>query len=169
MDRCFDPPVCRVLIAKADRLCAQTLNEAVRTTFPGAVRVIVRSLAEARSAFDRSGFDLVVAGVNFGDGEIFDLIEGLPSSRERRVLIVAARPTRSVVRRLSELPVVGIFDAAAEDPEDLMFALLNASLGLPCLSAALALEPWPVRTQRAAMRARPHAAPILATHDRGAW
>jgi hypothetical protein len=56
------------------------------------------------------------------------------------LLVLTVPAERSTARRLRELRVAGIFDAASEDPEDFPFALHNVSLGLPCLSEAVARE-----------------------------
>ncbi|MBI5766245.1 MAG: hypothetical protein HZA93_00500 [Verrucomicrobia bacterium] len=171
MVKTINPGIRRVLILKSDRLCAQALGDAARSAFPGAGRVIARSLAEARSELDRGSFELIVAGVSFGDGEIFDLIEAgaAAGNTPSRWLVVTARPARSVVRRLRELPVAGIFDAATEDPEDFSFALLSVSLGLPCLSAALAQDSWVARRCPVPSRRQPTGDRVVAPVGRSGW
>lgn len=165
------PPIVRVLILKSDRLCAQLLRGYVTTVLPGATCVAVRTLAEARSELDRAEFDLIVAGVSFEDGEIFDLVECCEGAQAAscRLLVVTARPARSAVRRLRELAVAGIFDASAEDPEDFSFALMSVSLGLPCLSAALARGDQLPQQRATASRSRSRAEPELMGLNSNRW
>jgi hypothetical protein len=135
-----------VLILKADRLCAITLREMVRDTFPWAKVTVVAGVAAARSALRAAACNLLVSGVTLPDGCLLDLLESPEMARRRgcRVLVATSKARTPAIRWLRQLPVAGIFDTAGEDPEDFSFALLNVSLGLPCLSATM-LAPAPLR------------------------
>jgi DNA-binding NarL/FixJ family response regulator len=115
-----------VLILKADRLCAETLRELTLQVLPASKIRLANSIPAAASILARESIDLLLTGTGTSlNGDVVDFLADCVTSpgRPRRILIVTAHDAQRVFGALRALPIQGVFDSAAEPPEQFTNAL----------------------------------------------
>lgn len=126
-----------VLILKSNRLAADSLQQHVQFVYPHAAVTICTRVENACTVLASSRVDLLVAGVSFADGDVFDLLSETAVARERslRVLIVTSRRGPRIFVSLRAMNVTGMFDCADEPAETLRLVLRHVECGRSYWSA----------------------------------
>lgn len=127
MEPATTPGICSVLILKADRLYADALRQQALQVFPQSNATIAVSLDAAQALLSAGQVDVLVTGVGTSmEADVLDLLArsmSQPSRRARHVLVVTNRREYRVLVALRALAVDGVFDSAAEPPEQFANAL----------------------------------------------
>lgn len=121
----------RILILKADLICAEALRAAAERLFPSAAIILVSRIERAQAVLDVMDFDLLVTGLDLPDGDaldfIFDRVKSL--RRARRILVVTQHHGQHVLETLREWQVDGVFDPSSEGPRSFEHALRTVAGG----------------------------------------
>jgi DNA-binding NarL/FixJ family response regulator len=120
----FSPDSPKILILKADMLCAGMLEAATRRVFPTATLRRETTLESARRYLADERVDLLLAGVGLPDGDTLDLLAEHPERRRfGSALVITARQEHRVLTVLKGLAIRGIFDPSDEDLDRFELAL----------------------------------------------
>jgi DNA-binding NarL/FixJ family response regulator len=123
---CFSSP--KILILKADILCASALKTAVQSIFPNALVRRATTLEKAGEALANEPVDLLLTGVSLCDGDTLDLLGEEPPSRKfQRALVITGRQECRTLAVLKGLPIHGIFDPMSEGHDRLELAIRTVS------------------------------------------
>ena len=134
------PHVPAVLILKADRLYARSIQQAVQTVLPEARVVLATCIDSAAASLGAQSFDLIVTGLEPGlKGDVLDFVSARSRSaaRTERTLVVSAEFEQRVVVALRTLAVTGVFDTATELPGSFLQALEAVMSGQRYWSASV--------------------------------
>ncbi len=114
-----------VLILKADRLSAESLQRHVQQVFPAAKVCLASRLEQAAAIISSGNSGLFLTGVRILDGDVLDFLAGLPPVRSEamRTLVVTSRKDFRVLAGLRSLPIKGVFDSLTEGPKEFAKAL----------------------------------------------
>lgn len=106
----------RILILKADLICAEALRDSAQRTFPHAAVVLVSRIERAEAVLNVMQFDLLVTGLDLPDGDALDFIFACAKSlrRARRVLVVTQHHEQRTLETLHAWRVEGVFDPSSE-------------------------------------------------------
>jgi DNA-binding NarL/FixJ family response regulator len=129
----------RVLIVKADRLCAEILRRSVTSAFPEASVALAHRLAGANAALSAESFDLLISGIAMPDGDMLDLLAAVLGDARRvdRALIVTGRRESHIFESLRALPIDGLLDTASEGLREFDAAVRSVMAGVPYWSPAV--------------------------------
>jgi DNA-binding NarL/FixJ family response regulator len=109
-------PAClRILILKADTLCASVLEYATRRVFPAATFRRENTMKQAVKFLASEPVDLLLTGIGLTDGDTLDLLSEAPEQRKfTRALVVTGRSEHRILTVLKGLSIHGIFDPTSE-------------------------------------------------------
>lgn len=121
----------RVLILKADQLCAATLQAAAERALPGARVERVAHLAAAGMVLAAGGIELLLTGVAAMDGDTLDFLTRLtrPPRPARHILVVTGKHDHYVLANLRALAIDGVFDSWHDTPAQLERAITLVTAG----------------------------------------
>lgn len=124
-------PIKRVVILKADRLCAEMLRQVAARVLPEASFQLVRHVGEASAIAAEAPVDLLLTGVRMLDGDVLDFLNVTLGARGSimRALVISSRKEARLLKGLCEWDISGVFDPSAEGPEQLEEALRAAVAG----------------------------------------
>ena len=133
-------PIAAVLVLKSDRLYAEVVRQFTLRVFPGARVRLAASVDAAAEALAREPVDLLITGVGPNlEGDALELLapDSVHRTRFSRVLVVTGHRDYRLLIALRELDVDGGFDAAGEEPENLLVALRALASGQRYWSPAI--------------------------------
>lgn len=121
----------RILILKADLICAEALRATAERLFPSAAVLLVSRIERAQAVLAVMDFDLLVTGLDLPDGDALDFIftSAKTLRRARRVLVVTRRHEQQLLETLRAWQVDGVFDPASEGPRSFEHALRTVAGG----------------------------------------
>lgn len=110
----------RIVILKADRLCAGLLQQATAKVFPSAVFRHESTICGATAFLARETADLLLSGIGMMDGDTLDLLGEKEVDRRgfRHALVVTGRKEHRVLATLRSLPIEGVFDPTQDGAEE---------------------------------------------------
>jgi DNA-binding NarL/FixJ family response regulator len=120
----------RIVVAKAERLRAESIAQAAREACPDAGVIVCHSAAETELILRAEPAALGLIGLDLPDRDGLDLL--LQANRERwcrRVMIVSGRRDERTRQVLRSAPIDGCFDIAVEPPERLVAAIRKVVAG----------------------------------------
>jgi DNA-binding NarL/FixJ family response regulator len=121
----------RILIIKADRLCANILKQTALRVFPAASFRTESSRVGALNALEAEHADLLLTGVGLMDGDTLELLQAKASARRfTRALVVTGRREHRILATLRGLPIEGVFDPTSEGLEQLEEAIRLVATGV---------------------------------------
>lgn len=121
-------PALKILILKADTLCASVVEHVAKKVFPGAHFRRETSLARAISGIAADPVDLLLTGLGLPDGDALDLLtEKVEQRNFKRALVITSRTEHRILSVL--LPLHGIFDPNSEGLDELENAIRTAASG----------------------------------------
>ena len=129
----------RVLILKANQLCAAALGGVVRQVLPRAHCEFSHHVADAQAKLAASRVDLMLTGIGRLDGDILDFLSNDVghSKRAPTVLVVTGRKEPCLLARLWAMPIYGVFDPLGEGLKRFAHALRSVVAGTPYWSASV--------------------------------
>ena len=130
----------RIVVAKAERLRAESIAQAAREACPDAGVIVCHSAAETELILRAEPAALGLIGLDLPDRDGLDLL--LQANRERwcrRVMIVTGRRDERTLQVLRRARIDGWFDIAAEPPGELVAAIRKVVAGGAFFSAGVLL------------------------------
>lgn len=127
----------RVLIIKWDGLYARLLADAVKAYYPLARVDVAQTAQAARSRVDGGPFDLVIAGLSYGDEDGLPLVAWLmPSKHVQALLLVTLRKDAQTLGCIRQYRQISVFDPENDSPDRFALAIAHVSQGRRYLSAS---------------------------------